>query len=157
MEPVVWSRTRLVAVLKALEAKHGFAGSSHLLLESKRLGIDLRRRIRSVFGSLREAKVQAGLRTWPLWTAEALVSEIKRLADKGTLRSRRFRQTNRRLVAACERHFGSWSAALTRASIPLEERPPRTGPVKYGCEDVLRILRDAWKRRDVRVNTLRGR
>ena len=155
MKRTHWSRTRLTAFLRTLQTRYGYAGSSRIDAASKEAGVDLRRLIRTTFGSLGAAKAAAGLETWPLWTKERLEKEVRRLAGQGIIRSRRFRKEHRRLVAACERHYGSWSAALRHAEVPLEARPPTLGPVKYGHEDVLRILKDAWKRRDVRVNPLR--
>lgn len=150
-----WTRARMLKLLRDLEKQYGFAGSSHLDALSRRLKLDLRKRIRNTFGTLREAKRRAGLKVWPLWSDERIYKALKTHARRGPIRYRQLKREDGALVAAIERRFGSIHPAMKRAGV--EPAQPIHSAWKYPRERILSILSEAWKRRDIRVNPLRKR
>jgi hypothetical protein len=149
-----WTRSRLLELLKDLEARHGFAGTNSLDAASQEAGTDLRRRIRKEFGSLGNAKKLAGVKTWPLWTRERIVAGLKRRAKAGIIHYRELRREDCALAAAIERIFHSFPAACEAARVPANHEP-KNSPWKWTRENIAAVLEDAWKRRDIRVSSLR--
>src|SRR5689334_7760533 len=91
------------------------------------------------------------------WTRLSIIKEVQRLAKKGPLWFRHLRRDHRPLLRAAERLFGRWPLALRGAGVPLYSKGKNPGPAIYTRGSVLKIMRTAWGRGDVRIDPLRRR
>jgi len=147
-----WEKVELVQILRRLSRGGRFVGSGLLDRESARIGRSLRSAIRVQFGSLRAARAQLGLpskRPPRIWTREAVLRAVRRLARGGRLRYSQVEKTNPRLLKAMKSTFGGWLAGLAAAGVDRG--------TKWMPADILRALRGAWAKREIRVNVLKER
>ena len=118
--------------------------------ESARIGRDIRSALRVRFGSLRAARARLGIsseRPPRIWTREKVIRELRSLAQGGRLRHSLVERSNPKVLRAVKARFGGWIAGLAAAGVEAG--------TKWVAADILRALRGAWAKREIRVNALK--
>jgi hypothetical protein len=159
--PTRWTRSKLLEVLAPIARTREYLGYARIDAESKRLGKDLRRAIRKHFGSLGAVQVLLGVPTRLAWSRQRdrrqVFQGLKKHSAEGRLAYGRIYELDRPLISACRRAFGTWTTALDAAGIPPHLRPTNRGALKYTRQVVIKILKESWSNRDVRVASLRDK
>jgi hypothetical protein len=113
----------------------------HLELSWKRVPGNLRAAAATYFGSYRRAIEAIGLdyesiqRRRPSWSRRAIISELRKLHEKGVLETMRdFSAGAPALYSALRSHFGGLAAAMKAAGIPMREQ-------RWSKEKVIEELR----------------
>lgn len=130
-------------VIRALKARHR-AGKRLTKLsidaDDSRLKLGVRRHFRTMSAALAAAglsSVDAAKRIAPVWTREAVIAELRRLAKQnGVVKSTDLPSG---LARACTRYFGTWEQTLAAARVKGLGHVPRG---HWTRERVLEVLRD---------------
>jgi hypothetical protein len=141
-----WSPQRIVDELKTTYRKNPrLLKPSRLVGKKQRLLRACRRR----FGSYRRALDAAGISygevvTPPPMTAEEIIAKLSDQFERGRdLRYSHLRDTNRRLLDAAKRVFGSYQKAVEAAGLDYPPAPPMR---HWTAQLVLKTLKDLYRK-----------
>jgi hypothetical protein len=116
----------------------------------KRIGRDLRWAVKNQFGSFTRARAMLGLKDPPPWTKGLVLASLKDLGDRGWFTYGRIESEARPILSATAR-LGGILAAISWAGLETGCDPK----LKWTTMKPKDVLRNAWKRRELRVNVLK--
>lgn len=139
-----WTRAEIVGMLRKLRRNATALGKRYLREIRRPAHVSLTHAIRTVFGTLSQAKKAAGLPDWdrktPRWTREAILGMIRnRFRSGASLRPRDVAREVGGAYGAAYRKFGSWKAARAAAGVPSEVY---RHPVTWTHEKIEGAVRD---------------
>ena len=154
-----WDKSKVVGELRDLQKKgKGLWGRA-----VRRSSPYLDRAARRCFGSYQRAAKAAGIQAKSLeappfrfWSPQRIIDDLKSLRRKSPrmLKPATLMADHPRLLQACRRRFGSYSAALNAAAIPYAEVARVTAPALSSAQIVQR-LQDLFERgKDMRYSKM---
>jgi hypothetical protein len=154
-----WNKVRVVGQLRELKKK----GEGLWNRAVRRTNPYLDRAAQRCFGSYERAARAAGIKPASLrappyrfWSPQRIVRELQALRQKGpeSLKPANLMADNPRLLQACRRRFGSYSAALQTAQIPYAEVARVTAPVLSPAQTIERLQGLFERGKDMRYSKM---